>query len=136
MTKQEFLAMSLPYELHGITANRVALINGVEYEMELPIIWRGEKFSGRCGFGIMPILHPLSDLTKWIEHKGEKIIPLLELKWNRTINGFTKSNIEAAMSTLSFKDALKLIEWHFDIAKLIDKGEAIDVNTLTENPYK
>lgn len=136
MTKQEFLAMSLPYELHGITANRVALINGVEYEKELPIIWRGETFSGRCGFGIMPILHPLSDLTKWIEHKGEKIIPLLELKWNRTINGFTKSNIEAAMSTLSFKDALKLIEWHFDIAGLIEKNEAIDINTLTENPYK
>lgn len=128
--------MSLPYELHGITANRVALINGVEYEKELPIIWRGETFSGRCGFGIMPILHPLSDLTKWIEHKGEKIIPLLELKWNRTINGFTKSNIEAAMSTLSFKDALKLIEWHFDIAGLIDKAEAIDINTLSENPYK
>lgn len=136
MTKQEFLAMSLPYELHGITANRIALINGVEYEKELPIIWRGEKFSGRCGFGIMPILHPLSDLTKWIEHKGEKIIPLLELKWNRTINGFTKSNIEAAMSTLSFKDALKLIEWHFDLFGYIDNGEAIDVNTLRENPYK
>ena len=30
----------------------------------------------------------------------------------------------------------KLIEWHFDIAGLIEKGEAIDVNTLPENPYK
>ena len=57
MTKQEFLAFSLPYELHGITANHVALINGVEYEKELPIIWRGEKFSGRCGFGIMGTLN-------------------------------------------------------------------------------
>ena len=30
----------------------------------------------------------------------------------------------------------KLIEWHFDIAGLIEKGEAIDVNTLPINPYK
>ena len=29
-----------------------------------------------------------------------------------------------------------LIEWHFDIAGLIEKGEAIDVNTLETNPYK
>lgn len=31
---------------------------------------------------------------------------------------------------------LKLIKWHFDIAGLIEKGEAVDVNTLPENPYK
>jgi len=30
----------------------------------------------------------------------------------------------------------KLVEWHFDIANLIEKGEAIDVNTLETNPYK
>lgn len=30
----------------------------------------------------------------------------------------------------------KLIKWHFDLADLISKGEAIDVNTLDVNPYK
>ena len=30
----------------------------------------------------------------------------------------------------------KLIEWHFDLAYLVSKGEAIDVNTLETNPYK
>lgn len=30
----------------------------------------------------------------------------------------------------------KLIEWHFDIADLLSKGEAIDVNTFDTNPYK
>lgn len=29
-----------------------------------------------------------------------------------------------------------MLEWHFDIAGLIEKGEAIDVNTLETNPYK
>ena len=130
MTKQEFLAMSLPYGLKMCYEYK----DRIDIHTLLPMHFD-------CKFQLVnergkPILHPLSDLTKFIEHKGEKIIPLLELKWNRTINGFTKSNIEAAISTLSFKDALKLIEWHFDIAKLIDKGEAIDVNTLRESPYK
>ena len=30
----------------------------------------------------------------------------------------------------------KLFEWKFDIFNLIEKGEAIDVNTLKVNPYK
>lgn len=30
----------------------------------------------------------------------------------------------------------QLIKWHFDIADLISKGEAIDVNTFDINPYK
>lgn len=29
-----------------------------------------------------------------------------------------------------------LIKHHFDIAGLIEKGQAIDVNTLKVNPYK
>lgn len=144
MTKQEFLAMSLLYELHGITANRVALINGVEYEKELPIIWRGETFSGRCGFGIMPILHPLSDLTKEIEHKGEKFYPIDKILENSCfdLSKMSRQEIDSYADPfrmpelMSLDDALMLCELHFDIAGLIDKGEAIDVNTLKENPYK
>ena len=37
---------------------------------------------------------------------------------------------------MNFYTIKKLIEWHFDIANLIEKGEAIDVNTLETNPYK
>ena len=136
MTKQEFLAMSLPYELHGITANRVVLINGIEYEKEFPVKWKGEKFIGVCGFGIMPILHQLSDLTKEIEHKGKKFVPIVRLGWNISIKGWSDANTNIAIENIRFIDAIRLIEWHFDIAELIDKGEAIDVNTLTENPYK
>lgn len=31
--------------------------------------------------------------------------------------------------------ATEIIEWHFETRNLIDKGEAIDVNTLPNNPY-
>ena len=45
--------------------------------------------------------------------------------------GWTSSIVELPIDIV-----LQLISWHFDIAGLIDKGEAIDVNTLDENPYK
>ena len=144
MTKQEFLAFSLPYELHGIILNRVALINGIEYEKELPITWKGERFTGKCGFNIKPILHPLTDLTKEIEYKGEKFIPIDKLYhldiMKCDISSFEYISLDVIADHVyrnqSLKFILKLVEWHFDIAKLIDKGEAIDVNTLDENPYK
>ena len=30
----------------------------------------------------------------------------------------------------------EMIKWHFDIAGLIEKGQAVDVNMLKVNPYK
>ena len=147
MTKQEFLAISLPFHLKVLVDTSHWFEKREPFIAELEGVFNFESYTVKYldksgasytdnGMRFKPILHPLSSLTKWIEHRGEKIIPLLELKWNRTINGFTKSNIDAAMLSLSLKDAINLIEWHFDIAGLIEKGEAIDVNTLKENPYK
>ena len=175
MTKQEFLAMSLPYDLVGITQNRLVKINGINYENQLPIIWDSinkEKsdFSGICGFGIMLILRPLSDLTKEIEHKGEKFVPIVvlaKMAWEEPLikkfkidrevlrynfdgdeyyfeyrkNGrflFARMTPYETFMPINNQFLLfqKLIEWHFDIADLISKGEATDVNTLDVNPYK
>lgn len=71
---------------------------------------------------IKPILRPLSDLTKEIEHKGEKFIPYY---W------FVRKGIKIN----SIKDdrwhiGQRLLSWHFDVFRLIDKGLAIDINTL------
>ena len=81
-------------------------------------------------------LRNLSDLTKEIEHGGESFVPTVNLGWNTVTLSFSASNIKMAVDTLTLHEAQKLIEWKFDIAGLIDKGEAIDVNTLEVNPYK
>ena len=103
-----------------------------------------------------PILHPLSDLTKEIEHNGEKFVPIYELfniqfkdtahveyirnmyfiETNNFINAshystseessFNKRNIKLN----NYWKIEKLYEWHFDIDGLIEKGLAIDINTL------
>lgn len=157
MNKEEFLAFSLPYKLKlkGLDGSIAILTNGSgislgEYSLEW--VLRTTLSS--------PILHPLSDLTKEIEHNGEKFTPIEYLfkvehpahdpkgrkcyyeNSGRFIScsgvwcsAETSFNI-IEISKNNFWKIKKLIEWHFDIAGLIDKNEAIDINTLQENPYK
>ena len=148
MTKQEFLAMSLPYKLffrieYGSTNQPTGIyqMSGV-YETS---VVEGFNYDNNVKTDkLKPILHPLTDLTKEIEYNGEVFVPTTKLKLlyefesdniciiRMYINaGWTSSIVELPLDIV-----LQLISWHFDIAGLIDKGEAIDVNTLDENPYK
>ena len=126
MKKEEFLAMSLPFYL------MIAEINddGV-------IVRNSRLFPSRYHDFVThdyykPILRPLSEITKKIEHNGEKFVP------NDMLLDYYGDNIqkELPIKLNSFNLVMQLIYWHFDIAGLIDRGEAIDVNTLPENPYK
>lgn len=200
MKKNEFLAMSLPYGLHcsflydnediqgSIIVGIEFTVDG-EFSSEKPLCFIDEFGEYRSDI-IKPILHPLSDLTKEIEHRGEKFVPIVELakindKWLKSTDVYSvecrnsdvyrdgksemryecksfqkTTNMGALSIVFGYDDRLsrfykydetrkathavayqlqlfqKLIEWHFDIAGLIESGEAIDVNTLTENPYK
>lgn len=120
MTKQEFLAISLP---HGF---RYMYLNGTFGLFDSNCYEKALKFNANYRI----ILHPLSDLTKEIEHNGEKFVPEENLLDSEMI----LRNVDYRM--LRFGDIERLISWHFDIVGLIDKGEAIDVNTLSKNPYK
>ena len=142
--------------------------------------------------GIKPILRPLSDLTKDIEYRGEKFVPLKKLHELDETNYFGNteekgyklrfmdkvisvkhntyklsgteefvvkylvetSNIGDLIYSFSYDPELrrflkrddtrsiplgigyqldmfnKLFEWNFDVFGLIDKGLAIDINTL------
>lgn len=148
MKKQEFMAMSLEtglkciepefglVNLNGITKGSF-YIEGVKCNTSI-----------HKGTGIKPILHPLSDLTKEIEHGGEKFVPSIVLAEIWVNYGLEKQNTRSMKQTFyefiliiepvayPFYLLKKLIEWHFDIAELIAKGEAIDVNELEINPYK
>lgn len=163
MTKQEFMAMSLPYELK---------VFETEYEVENGIIeydsdHYGLEFVYANNNSYKPILRPLSDLTKEIEHNGEKFVPIVALakmiKSKLTIAGsyivdeslapncarcqdhyfwfngdsFLYSILtdkkEHKLIVLNQRQLLsKLVEWHFDIAGLIEKQEAIDYHTLPD----
>lgn len=111
------------------------------------------------------ILRPLSDLVKEIEYKGEEFVPIVELAKMVGISQYTALIQREQGYVLAFEEwkfiyhtTMKsfnlfhgslaqvvpnqlqmfqfMVSWHFDIANLIEKGDAIDVNTLKVNPYK
>ena len=77
-----------------------------------------------------PILRPLSDLTKEIEVNGEKFVPLDELWKYHNFSAMRWGDIETDPTRYPYTIVEKLLEWHFDIHGLIEKGLAIDINTL------
>jgi hypothetical protein len=91
-----------------------------------------------------PILHPLSDLTKSITIDGITFVPNTwiddNIKTNVEIYKFLNGEISLDIETENYNQTIdlmdgylimqKLLEWHFDIYGLIDKGLAIDINTL------
>ena len=89
-------------------------------------------------YGLCP--RPLSDLTKEIEHNGEKFVPSKEIhKYypNELIDvSYIFSMKYIDIKSLPFWAVIKLIEWKFDLFNGIKNKEAIDVNNLETNPYK
>ena len=78
-----------------------------------------------------PILRPLSDLVKVIEIDGGMFTPIYhnafhEDKYNlgEYMNGFSH------YKSIKYGIIERLLEWHFDVFGLIEKGIAIDINTL------
>ncbi len=80
------------------------------------------------------LLHPLSDLTKEIEHNGGKFVPMEKLKLKKCDSGEQLSQyyfeFKPQWASLYLHHIQKLFEWHFDVAGLIEAGLAIDINTL------
>lgn len=84
---------------------------------------------------LKPLLRPLSDLTKEIEHNGERFVPIVKLlqeycfdtneMTEQEINEYAESMIEIDMS---YMVAQMLMEWHFDIHGLIDRNLALNLN--------
>jgi len=93
--------------------------------------------------GINPLwkirLRPLSSLIKEIEYKGERFVPLGNL-WEETLgqvdnitydDHFFNSDMQTTWISeenvlqLEYIVVEKLIEWHFDVFGLIEKGLAV-----------
>ena len=86
-----------------------------------------------------PILRPLSDLSKEIEVNGEKFKPSFVLSRDYKnaqefihliITEKEEDYYKDILSHMPLCIAQKLFEYHFDVFGLIEKGLAIDINTL------
>ena len=137
MKKEEFINLALNSELRILTnEGSIEKIKGVIGGAYCINDFPKYGMYGDCVDANL-ILRPLSDLTKEIEHNGEKFLPIEKIAYSFGYEiRISRNNLLQPIMCEQFNVVLQLIKWHFDIAGLIEKGEAIDVNTLTENPYK
>ena len=192
----EHLAPYITYGIRAIVGETERNITAVSVDSPFVFVsaWKGSREKEMVSIeDIKPILRPLSDLTKEIEHNGERFIPIIELykKSSEYYNSKdldyefidswgAKGNIlkvyhnrdkdeysEFVYSNLSFRKDTRfekgsynfgmylphpirvddkihniyflqklLFKWHFDVFGLIEKGLAIDINSIEgkENP--
>jgi len=87
---------------------------------------------------LKPILRPLSDFTKKIEHDGVVFTPAAVIMAISTDSGDVYWHDYIGCHRSEYGEILeapywmveKLFEWHFDVRELIPKELAIDINTI------
>lgn len=133
--ESKHLAPYLPYGLKGQVDNyEIVKLIGIQhfnlnYGKPFNVIDGLENWSTT---NFKPILKPLSDLTE--EHLKEFYqfnsidLELIDSQeWIAEIVHMIKGNDKFQLRQFNL-----LFEWHFDVFGLIDKGLAIDINTLNE----
>jgi hypothetical protein len=88
---------------------------------------------------LKPLLRPLSDITKRINFNGDYLVFLeviesdyLQDKDSQYLNYLSNYWIGKINSkNISLFQAEMLFKWHFDVFGLIEKGLAVDINTLS-----
>lgn len=130
MKKQLEIKYIAPYLPYGVKINVYCPIGNLLFKwMELSN-YQLDRISQ-----IKPILRPLSDLTKEIEHNGKKFVPidvlgLFNCKVSKCNNIENHNGYIFPVTNLDYNKVNKLFEWHFDVFGLIEDGLAVDVNIL------
>ena len=115
------LAPYLPYGLE--------IINNVNKKRELTIYYL--NYWKESGVELKPILRPLSDLTKEIKHDGDKFTPCTDYYYIKDELEELSALDSSYIRYTRYNVVKVLFELHFDFFGLIEKGLAIDINTLT-----
>lgn len=136
--EKKHLVPYLLHDLEGIVRGEKVILISIDTIAEYCVTVKkliGRHIQGYSTIdGFKPIYHPLSDLTKEIEHNGEKFVPINVL-YNLHIEN-EKISIEHIYGAVtlgqSISDYNKLLKWHFWIfdQSYFDEGIIIDINTL------
>jgi hypothetical protein len=157
----EHLSAYLPYGLMAVDEYGQARI--IDYECQsytktivgLNHVLKSQTVQVNC---FKPILYPLSSLTETIWYEGKEINPIEfikdwynekyateidDLEYYALENEFALFGAvhetlqsEAEIIAMPYQAYQLLFKMKIDIFGLIEKGLAVDVNTLETNPYK
>lgn len=137
------IAPYLPYELEIL--DTIEEIKGVLCGINMNTVsylWGDNEINLSAMIdSVKPLLKPLSDLTKEIEHNGERFFPINKIieMTNRPVLSFGEEAYKDAVNSFmrDIKSRLtpikyyeKLLEWKFDVFNLIPNNLAIDINTI------
>lgn len=126
----KYLASYLPYGIQveitlsgQVSPHRMLMDSETLYDLQLSIKDYGEEY-----MIVKPLLLPLSDLTKEIEHDGKKFVPIDEIERLFTVeitaegNGtFVMASILLGTLELPYCFVDKFCEWHFNVFELPEK---------------
>jgi hypothetical protein len=153
----EHLSVYLPYGLMGKLTHhpKSNYVTMAAYLSNLQRKWTINMFAEN---GVLPILYPLSSLAETIWFEGKEINPIEFIKdwYNEKYateiddlehysfkNDFIlfgviqpKMETELEIINMPYQAYQLLFKMKIDIFGLIEKGLAVDVNTLETNPYK
>ena len=133
---KEILSAYLPWEVMCLNQH----LPDVEFVQEELIgisnyVTWGGIFNARHGSNHVPvsviklILRPLSDLTKEIEHNGERFVPIEYFLGDDDVLILNAVQIND-LSYLPYNLIQKLLSWNFDIFGLIESGLAVNLNEI------
>ena len=140
MTRLEFLSMSLSKGLKGVIyiggEQEIVTLKSIDTDGNEIWVSSDNWVYSSLNYDIKIICRKLSDLTN-SDTKSIGFKVRLEVS-NASNNGdwILLLNGGFNLKTSPFYVIEILVKNHFDIVGLIEKGEAIDVNTLDVNPYK
>jgi hypothetical protein len=139
------LSPYLPYKLKCELLNyksdyvgeKYGIINGFYYlGGEVHYTFKDRSTAGKTRDLIKPILRPLSDFNKFTNINGVDFYPLNEIHkiFNGSIDCYKVKKMwkfnDWNTKNIQYGIFIKMIEWHFDVFGLIEKGLAIDINKL------
>lgn len=128
------LAAYLPYKLQWCFEGEDFSHEVIGFELNTVHLLSPYNDYGRCTiYEGKPILRPLSDLTKEIEHNGEILVFSDVYLSNSKIEMLLDQSLclfNNPLNSLDYNSINLLLKYHFDIFGLIDAGLAIDINTL------
>jgi hypothetical protein len=152
---QEHLSVYLPY---GLIGQLKQFPNGTYVKLGTYLSnserkWTIDMF---VESSVLPILYPLSSLTETIWYEGKEINPIdfikdwYNEKYATEIDGlehYSFKNDFILFGTIEPTEEIEIINMPYqayqllfkmkiDVFSLIEKGLAVDVNTLETNPYK
>lgn len=127
------IAPYLPYNLRWFRKTKIKDDLGTENESDIVedvvlsiVHFYIENDSNK--FDVKPILRPMTDLLVHIQHEGKKLVPFNVLRpggWD--LDAFV---LDVESRDCRVSEWEQLIEWHFDVFGLIDKGLAVSVNDI------